>query len=77
MWSDTRRQRNSIGYGDGETTVVGHVSGEPDEQDADEPIAQLWLPNPDTRRGWEMRHVYPQRAKQAGKSLGFGRGVSR
>jgi hypothetical protein len=50
----------------------GHAASSVSAADDDEYYAaMLWLPNPDSRRGWELHGVDRQTAKDEPKSLGF------
>lgn len=39
------------------------VEDDTPEDDQGYPLATLWLPNPDTHHGWEMRHVWAQKPR--------------
>lgn len=54
--------------GTGSAAVAG-----PAEDDDDEPIACLYVPNTDTRSGWGMRMVYRSSAEKVKRLIGFGR----
>lgn len=56
-----------------EPVHLGMGSATPGSSDADDdeyPVATLWLPDPETRRGWGMRHVWREKPKTE-RSLGF------
>jgi hypothetical protein len=42
-------------------------------EDDDAPLATLWIPDPEQRRGWRERYVYPDKPKPNGKPIGFRR----
>lgn len=41
------------------------------EGDSGHAVAELWLPNPEFNRGWELRPVYRDAPPVAAKRLGF------
>jgi hypothetical protein len=52
---------------------VGSVSPAGPEDESSEPLATLWIPDPEQRHGWRERYVYPVKAKPNGKVIGFKR----
>lgn len=44
-----------------------------DDDETDWALATLWLPNPDTRHGWEAQAIARKKPKPAHKALGFRR----
>ena len=55
------------------TPHVGNVVGAGPERDDDAPLATLWIPDPEQRRGWRERYVYSDKPKPNGKPIGFRR----
>lgn len=53
--------------------TVGHASSTGPSDDHDEPLATLWIPDPEQRRGWRERYVYKDKPKPNGKPIGFRR----
>lgn len=54
--------------------ATGNASPASGADDDDEyPVGTLWLPNPDARRGWEMRHVWRKPAPSEERRIGFRR----
>ena len=56
--------------------VSGHAAVDEGDTDADPPAAvpTLWVPNPEARYGWSVRHVRPRKPAQAQRPrrpLGF------
>jgi hypothetical protein len=67
------RRRAEDEYEEAPTLRHGHADSRTDGDEGDEwPVAQLWLPNPDSRRGWELRHVYPHKDEPR-RAWGFGK----
>ena len=52
---------------------VGSASSVETVEGRDEPLATLWIPDPEQRRGWRERYVYPVKPKPNGKQIGFRR----
>jgi hypothetical protein len=57
------------------TLTTGSVSGASGSSDDNRecPIATLWLPDPETWRGWSMRHVWKKDDPKP-RHFGFRRG---
>lgn len=47
------------------TTIIGKDNGD------DYPLAMLWLPNPEKRRGWELRGVFRPEPDKPTRRMGY------
>lgn len=55
--------------------VIGDATPAHDDDDDDDapPLATFWLPDPTSRSGWGMRHVWKKADDKPKRGIGFNR----
>jgi hypothetical protein len=74
MWKPRRYRAESVGWGEGIVPPQGHAASNVGADDSDEYYAaMLYLPDPESRTGWQCHGVERKREQAPTRALGFGR----